>query len=200
MKRTMILCAVAASALTLAACQRQEAATADANPGQTAPVNAAQDAMSTAVGQTSAATMGNTTAGFVSGAAMSDMYEIQAGQMAQTKGMSADVKAFGKMMVTEHTAMSNSMKPMFMAAGQTPPTELDQRRKGLLDNLTAASGADFDRVYLAQQEAAHAEAHTLAKAYADGGDNADLKAAATKAIPKIQMHHDKVKELRAKMG
>jgi putative membrane protein len=198
MTRAILIAAAVVSALSLAACNRKEAATNDANPGQSEPVNAAQDTVGAAVGQVSASTLGaNSTDAFVSNAAMSDMYEIKAGQMAQQKGQSAGVKSFAKMMVTDHTAMTNEMKPLVSAAGKTPPSDLDQRRKGMIDNLTAASGADFDKVYLAQQEAAHEEALTLMKGYADNGDDAGLKAAAAKAVPKVQMHLEKVKSLRA---
>jgi putative membrane protein len=191
--------AAAAAALSLAACQK--AKESPANPGQSEPVNAVQDATGAAVGATSAATVGShDTGAFVSNAGQSDMYEVQAGQMAQTRGKAADVKAFGKMMVTDHTAMMNEMKPLVTAAGQTPPAGLDQRRQGMLDNLKAASDADFDKVYLDQQEAAHNEALTLMKGYADNGDDAGLKAGAAKAVPKIQAHLDRVKQLKAAMG
>lgn len=187
MKRNLMICAAAVAALSLQACNRQEAA--DANPGQSEAVNAAQDATSAAVGQTSAATLGaNTLQGYVTNAAIGDMYEIEAGKMAQEKGASADVKAFGKMLVTDHTATSNEMKPLATAAGQTPPTELDERRKGLLDNLRAASGADFDKAFIAQQVAAHEEAITLHRGYGDNGDNAELKAFAVKTVPKLEQH------------
>ncbi len=199
MSRTLMFAAAAAAALSLAACQKAKDTTADV--GQSEPVNAAQDAVGAAVGATSAATLGShDTGAFVSNAGQSDMYEVQAGQMAQTRGRSADVKAFGKMMVTEHTAMMNQMKPLITAAGQTPPAGLDERRQGLLDNLRAASDADFDKVYLDQQEAAHNEALTLMKGYADNGDDAGLKAAATKAAPKVQAHLDRVKQMKAALG
>lgn len=199
MKRAILLAAAAATALSLAACQKKDEVANPADPGTTnETVNAAQDATSAAVGATSAATVGQvTTDAFVTNAAISDMYEIQAGQIAQKKGQSAGVKDFGKMMVTEHTAMSNQMKPLVTAAGKTLPTGLDDRRKGLIDNLNAAGPADFDKVYLSQQEAAHSEALTLMQGYADNGDDAGLKAAAAKAVPKVQTHLDKVKSLQA---
>lgn len=204
MKRAMILTAAAVAALSTAACQKQRDQAADATTtattsvGQSEPVNAAQDATGAAVGAVSASTMGQmSTDAFVSNAGQSDMYEIQAGQIAQQKGQSAGVKAFGKMMVADHTAMTNQMKPLITAAGKTAPTDLDERRKGFLDNLRAASGADFDRVYLAQQEAAHNEALTLMQGYADNGDDAGLKAAAAKAVPKIQAHLDRVRQLQS---
>jgi putative membrane protein len=37
------------------------------------------------------------------------------------------------------------------------------------------------------------------KGYADHGDDAGLKAAAAKAVPKVQAHLDKVKSLKAGM-
>lgn len=199
MNRALFLSAVAAAGLTLAACQKTDQAANPADPGTgNDAVNAAQDATSAAVGATSAATVGQmSTDAFVTNAAISDMYEIQAGEIAQKKGQSADVKAFGKMMVTEHTALSNEMKPLVTAAGKTLPTGLDERRKGLIDNLNAASAAEFDAVYLSQQEAAHSEALTLMQGYADNGDDAALKAAAGKAVPKIQAHFDRVKQLQA---
>lgn len=199
MKRAMMLAAAAATALSLAACQQKDETATAADPGTSnEAVNAAQDAASAAVGATAAATVGQvSTDAFVTNAAIGDMYEIQAGQIAQKKGQSQDVKDFGKMMVTEHTAMTNEMKPLITAAGQTAPTGLDERRKGLIDNLNAASAADFDKTYLAQQEAAHSETLTLMQGYADNGDDAGLKAAAAKAVPKVQAHLDKVKSLQA---
>lgn len=195
MKRAYLICAAAVSALTLAACQRQEE-----SPGQAEPVNAAQDAVGAAVGSMSAATLGaNTLEGYVSNAAEGDMYEVQAAQIAQQKAQSADVKALAKTIETDHTMAMNEMKPLITAAGQTPPTELDERRKGMLDNLRAASGADFDEVYIDQQVAAHQEAVTLHEGYANNGDNAGLKAHAAKVLPKIRAHLEQARKLDQQM-
>lgn len=198
MTRALTLTA-AVAALAVAACQKTDSQATSADPGTgNEAVNAAQDATSAAVGATSAATLGQvSTDAFVTNAAISDSYEIQAGQIAQKKGQSAEVKAFGKTMVTDHTALANELKPLIAAAGKTAPTGLDERRKGLIDNLNAASPAEFDEVYLSQQEAAHSEALTLMRGYADNGDDAGLKSAASKAVPKVQAHLDHVKRLRA---
>jgi putative membrane protein len=209
MTRGLFLTTAIVAALSLTACKKPPSTTdassttttSSANPGQTPPVNAAQDATAAAVGQTSAATLGShDTGAFVSNASQSDMYEIQAGQMAEQKAKSADVKAFGKMMVTEHTAMTNQMKPLITAAGQKPATALDQRRQGMLDNLKAAGAADFDKTYIDQQVAAHDEALTLMKGYADSGSDAGLKGGAAKAVPKVQAHLDRAKALQAEVS
>lgn len=199
MARYILLTAAAVATISLGACQKKDAAADPADPGvSNAAVNATQDAASVAVGSASAVTAGPIdTDAFVTNAAISDMYEIQAGQIAQQKGQSQAVKDFGKTMVTDHTALSNSMKPLVIAAGKTTPPGLDARRKGMIDNLNAAAPADFDKVYLAQQEAAHNEALTLMKGYAERGDDAGLRGGAQKALPKIQAHLDHVTQLKA---
>jgi putative membrane protein len=198
MKRALIMSAAALAALSLAACNKPAAEKTEAAAGSA--VNATQDAAGAAVGATSAATMGShDTPSFVSNAAQSDMYEVAAAKMAQTRSKNADIKAFAKMMVTDHTASTAKLKPLIAAAGQTPPAALDDRRQGFLDNLKAASDTDFDKVYVDQQVAGHEEALTLMKGYADNGDDAGLKAAAGEIAPKVQEHLDHIKAIKAAM-
>jgi putative membrane protein len=209
MKRALLLTAAAATALSLAACNRKAGNTeadnmAAANtmaPSESQPLNKAQDTMGGAVGALSAATLaGRDTGAFVDNAVQGNMYEVQAGKIAQQKAQSPDVKAFGKQMVTDHTAMTNQMQPAVAKSGKTPPTDLDQRRKGFIDNLNAAQPADFDKTYIDQQVSAHQETLTMLNGYAQNGDNADLKAAAAKAAPKVQAHLDRAKALQAQLG
>ena len=202
MKRAFILTAAVAAVLSLAACNKQaEKTVADTNAAANQSVGAAQDAVGAAVGQTSAATLGaHNTGAFVSNASQSDMYEVQAAQIAQTRSKNADVKAFAKMMATAHTAMVNEMKPLMMAANEKPADKLDERRQGFIDNLKGANDANFDKTYIDQQVAAHGEALTLMQGYADAtGGDAGLKAGAAKAVPKVQMHLDKAKAIQAAM-
>jgi len=184
------------AALAVAACQQKDEV-ADADPGTANPtVNAAQDAVGAVVGGVSAATVGSMSTGsFVTNAVIGGMYEVQAGQIAEKRSTNADVKAFAKAMVSDHTAMANELNPLIAAAGVTAPTGPDMRRKTLIDNLNAAALADFDSVYKAQQEAAHTETLTLMDSYSQRGGDPGLKEAATKAKPKVRAHLDRVKKL-----
>lgn len=206
MRGTLFITAAMVAALAVAGCNKQqqdnaENAAASANPGQTPPVNAGQDAVGAAVGATSAATLGSyTTPAFAENAAMGNMYEIEAAKIAQSKSKNSDVKSFAAMMIKDHTAMMNEMKPLITAAGQTPPTELDQRRKGFLDNLNAAPADQFDKTYIDQQVAAHEETLTLLNGYGEHGDDAGLKGAATKSAPKVQAHLDQARSIQSKLS
>jgi putative membrane protein len=197
LKHALFISAAAIAALSLAACNKPAATTTDPSAENTtaagAAVDKAQDATGAAVGVASASTVGShDTAAFVSNASQSDMYEIEAARIAQARSKDANIKAFAKMMAADHTATSKAMGPLATAAGQTPADKLDQRRQGFIDNLKTASDADFDKVYVDQQVAAHKEAMDLMTGYAKDGSDAGLKGAAASTAPKVQMHLEKI--------
>ena len=105
-------------------------------------------------------------------------------------------------MIHDHKA--SSAKLMHIVSGAalniTPPTDLDERRKGLENNLTVASPTHFDKTYVDQQVAAHQEAVTLFKGYVDKGDNVALKTFAIDTLPAIQAHLEMAKAMQSAMS
>ena len=135
---------------------------------------------------------------FVQKAAMSDMYEVEAGKIASQKGQSDAVKQFGQQMTEAHTKTTEELKGIVQAEKIKVdlPTKLDRRHQRLVDDLNAATGADFDKTYVKQQIKAHGKAKELFEDYADDGDNAAVKAFAAKALPVIKQHLEEAKKLR----
>jgi putative membrane protein len=159
-------------------------------------VSATKDAVAGAVG-TISAELTTSTKGFVDDAAVSDMYEVQAGQIALMRAKSPDVKMFAQKMIDDHTKSTNQLKtilakdsPNFM-----PPMQLDSRREGLLNDLKGAKDEDFEGRYIAQQVNGHDEAVILIRGYASSGDNPDIKTFAMDILPTVQMHQDMIKEI-----
>jgi putative membrane protein len=182
----------ASAALVVAACGQQEP---DA-------VGSAQDAASVPVGQTSAAVMGaNMVSAYVPNAAMGDMYEIQAADIALERTQNAQIRELAQMIKTDHTAASEAMKPL--AAQAAPdveiPTGLDERRQGLIDNLRSASAEAFDRTWIDQQVAAHQEALTLHRGFADNTDAPALAEHARTVAPRIEAHLQGAQRLQSGM-
>lgn len=166
----------------------------DDDLGQSSAANAVQDAAAGVVGQANAAVVGGDTEGFLRNAALGDLYEIRAGEIAQEKSQSDIIREIAQRIVADHEQMSADLKKTATQAGIVfaAPAILDERRQGLIDNLEAASPADFDEVYLDQQEDAHEEALTLLRSYVSRGDEAALKAAAQGAIPIVEAHLTRV--------
>lgn len=170
--------------------------------GASPAVDKAQDVAAAPVGQTSAATMGGAIASaYIPNAAMGDMYEIQAADIALERSQNAKVKELATMIKTDHTAASTKFKSIAPTAAPDVeiPTALDQRRQGLIDNLRSAGAADFDRVYIDQQIAAHQEAITLHRGFSDNTDAPTLAAHAREVLPKIEGHLRHAEELKAGM-
>ena len=126
---------------------------------------------------------------FVKKAAISDMYEIAAAKLAKTKSGNADVKSFADQMETAHTQTTDQLKSI---VGSKPdlklPTDMDAQHKAMMSRLRQASGADFDKAYIAQQVNAHNAAVMLFTSESQNGQDADLKKFAGDTLPTLQQH------------
>lgn len=134
---------------------------------------------------------------FVQQAAMSDLYEVEAGKIAAAKGQSDAVKQFGQHMVEAHTQTIAELKGVVDAEkiDVTLPTALDNKHPLMLDDLNAAHEGDFDKTYAKQQVSAHEKAVDLFSQYAGKGDDAVVKAFAAKTLPVITQHLEEAKKL-----
>lgn len=209
MKRTLLITGASALLLAAACSEKSEVvedgpvenASAESGVGSNPVSNMAQDATSAAVGTVSAATLGRTTEGFVTNAAIADMYEIESSRLALKQAQSPELKKFAQRMIDDHTKMAAQMKTAAGSAqGVTLPTAMDERRQGMIDNLRQAPAGGFDEVYRTQQTAAHGESLTLHQTYAENGDNPQLKALAAQHTPMIQQHLEMVRGMGGNGG
>ncbi len=189
MKSTLFTAAALAAAASLAACNQAE------NPGQTEPVNMAQDVAGAATGLAAGARGAVDTDAFLTNAAIGDMYEIESSRLALERSQSAQVKKAAETIIKDHEAASAKLKAIAAGMGKTLPTEMDERRKGMMDNLRAADASSFDDRYLDQQTAAHHEAITMFKGYREMGADATLKAFAAEVTPRLEHHVELVGSL-----
>ena len=157
-----------------------------------APVHAAT--MSEMTGANSALGIAPTTKDFVNEAANSDMFEIQSSKLAETR-TTGPTKAFAEKMILDHTKVSDEMKPLAMKANVEPPTTLDDSHKKMLDTLTGLNGDDFAKQYHADQDKGHKAAVSLFERYANGGEDADMKAFASKTLPDLKGHLQMAQDL-----
>lgn len=126
---------------------------------------------------------------YVMAAGASDQFEIQSSQIAVRKSPNAATRRFAQMLIADHMKTTRATTMAAKKAGLTPGTPmLDPGAQPSIDELNAASAADFNRIYFAQQTPAHQAALDLHKSYAAGGDQAALRASAKAAVPIVQKH------------
>lgn len=138
-----------------------------------------------------------TTPDFVTKAAMSDLYEVEAGKIASEKGQSDAVKEFGRHMVEAHSKTSEELKGIVQAEklNMELPTKLNKKRQKRIDALNNAKPEDFDKIYAMQQAKAHKKVVELFDDYAEDGDNAALKQFAANTLPTIKQHREQAEKL-----
>lgn len=203
MKTKLLLGVATASVLLLSSATYSQDAD---QPGHMSPapgtdnnaVSAVKDAARHAAGVISAE-MTTTLQGFVQAAAISDMYEVEAGKIAIQRSQSPKVRAFAEKMVRAHTETTEKLKSLLASSNSNvaPPDKLDDRRQGMIDELRGAKDSDFDGRYLSQQVDAHNEALILMRGYAKNGDVPVVKKFAAKTATVVQMHLNMARHLYA---
>ncbi|MBI1402487.1 MAG: DUF4142 domain-containing protein [Porphyrobacter sp.] len=179
----MRIALLVASTLIVTACDNRADDTATAPADTMAADQTAADRMSVEAPDTAQA--------YVERAAISDMYEIEAGKLALDKAASPETRDFAQMMIDDHTATTRDLKDALGQMGDTAivvPATLDNAHREMIDQLQAMEGEGFDRAYRDQQVTAHHKALALHQTYAERGDKPELQAFAKNAVPVIEKH------------
>lgn len=182
---------VAALAFAAAACADQ-----DAPSDVSTDVNLAEDTAANDVLGANQSGMPDRAAGFADAVAAADLYEIESARLAADKAASADVKAFAQHIRADHEKSTAELKSAAGTANITVTPKLDPEQQAMLDRLKAASGAQFDRLFLEQQKTAHRKALALLERYSGSGDNPALKAFAGKTAAAVKGHLDHANGLK----
>lgn len=132
--------------------------------------------------------------------------DIDAGKLAESRATNADVMAFGKMMVTDHTGVNDAavalVTKLHVAPEDNPTAE--SLKKGGQQNvahLETLSGAEFDKAYIDHEVAYHqAVLAAVDQTLIPNAHNAELKALLVKVRPAFVAHLEHAKALQAQLG
>jgi putative membrane protein len=189
-------------AATVAACAKKDDTAADSMAARTdtsaaAAATANPDSMN--VGKwTPAATVGFATA--------ANQGEIDMGKLGETKATNAEVKAFAKEQVTDHTKMladAASLGTKLNAVADTAAGDahdlMGHTRDEIKDLTDKAKGADWDKNYMDKMIEDHQKVLEKLQDAAKSNTNADVTKALTDASAKVQEHLTKAQAIRAKL-
>ncbi|WP_316150594.1 DUF4142 domain-containing protein [Cupriavidus sp. BIC8F] len=131
--------------------------------------------------------------------------DIDAGKMAEKAGHSHDVKAFGKQMVTDHTAVNKQAEALVKKLKVTPesnPTS-ESLRSGGDENektLKGLKGASFDKVYIDHEVTYHQQViDAIDKTLIPNAQNAELKALLVSVRPAFVGHLEHAKKIQSSL-
>jgi len=164
--------------------------------------NAVANLASTAansISNTASSTMTAKPEDFMKDAAQGGMAEVKMGQPAAKNAKDPEVKKFGQMMVTDHTAAGKDLEAVAKKKNFTLPSDIGSHQS-TYDKLSKLTGADFDKEYVSEMVSDHEADLKDFQRQADNGTDPDVKAFAAKVVPVIQKHLDAIKAIQAKMN
>jgi putative membrane protein len=127
---------------------------------------------------------------FVEKAALSNMTEVDFGNLVATNGGSDLVNSYGEQMVTEHNTAQQELKSSLGDADEDVdwPSQLDAKHQQIKQQLMTLSGHAFDSAYMHSQVMDHQVALTLFDNAIDSAKNEQVKSYFNKYRPHIEEH------------
>ncbi|MFG1426669.1 DUF4142 domain-containing protein [Roseixanthobacter glucoisosaccharinicivorans] len=135
---------------------------------------------------------------FVEAAAIADRFEIEAGRLALEKTESPQIKILATRLVADHThALAGLKAAAAKADGQiVVPGSLDTKHEAKIEQLKAATGADFDTLFVQMQTRAHEAAIGIFASFAKEGDQTVLKDYAGQTLPVLERHLEEIRQIQ----
>jgi putative membrane protein len=121
--------------------------------------------------------------------------EVALGRLAVKNGKSKEVKNFGQMMIKDHSKANRQllllMKVKNINATETP----DSTNQALIDNLSAKSGTDFDKAYIACMINDHQKTLKFFTDESKQLQDPELKNFAIKTLPVLKNHLEEISSI-----
>lgn len=125
---------------------------------------------------------------FIQKASAGNTFEIEEGKLALERASDANVKKFAQQMVADHEDALKKLQQATANSKTKAETKLDEAHQAKLDNLKTFQGADFDKVYKADQIASHNETVSLLSDYDQNGHDDALGDWVDAVLPKVKQH------------
>ena len=120
-----------------------------------------------------------------------NLKEIEMGKMAEKNGQSKDVKAFGKMLVRDHTAADKKVK----AVAKQEKVDLAAKTPEKADHTDMGTGADFDKKFAKDMLDDHKKDVDDMKKARDNTDDPKLKKLLTDVVPVLEKHQETAQKI-----
>jgi putative membrane protein len=131
-------------------------------------------------------------ADFVAEAVAANYAEIKLAKLAMQRSSNSEVKEIARMLEADHTKVLNELKTLAQSKAITVPVEEEDDAKRKMERLRDEDADDFDEKWLEQMEDSHDKSINKFERRADHGEDADIKAFASRTVPHLKMHKEKI--------
>lgn len=162
----------------------------------------ASSASSRAAGEEKRSDMKVTAPEFVKKAAAAGIAEVAMGELGSQKATNAEVKAFAKRMVADHTKANKELAAVAQTKDLEVPSSPDMMHKAMMKKFEGQSAdKDFDHDFMQQMVKDHkAVVELFGIAANDQNLDPDLRALARKTLPVLQQHMKDAQALETKLA
>ena len=135
---------------------------------------------------------------FLREAIQGNLAEIDMGRLAQRRSNNPGVKAFGKMLVDDHSAANERARSVAQQVGTTPPRRPSLKQRLSYGYYAALRGATFDRQFITHMVRDHKKdiQEFRTEAQSGTGPAADF---AKETLPTLEKHLSTAQELQPKV-
>ncbi|HEX2166387.1 MAG TPA: DUF4142 domain-containing protein [Longimicrobiales bacterium] len=132
--------------------------------------------------------------------------DVQNGELARERATDERVREFAETMVRDHTAVNQSAGELVARLGVTPqPNDVSRSLEASAEEtrrtLTSASGAEFDRAYIANEVEYHRSVlDALDNLLIPNATNAELREALVGVRPAFEAHLQHAQSLQQSLG
>ncbi len=129
--------------------------------------------------------------------------DIDHAKLARSKSKNPEVRDFAQQMITDHSALQNSVKDLGAKLNVTPAdsdtsNSLKSQAEQTTEKLKGLSGRAFDKAYIDDEVAYHqAVINAVSSVLIPNAQNAELKSALQNAAPLFQGHLEHAKKVQA---
>jgi putative membrane protein len=139
-------------------------------------------------------------AAFYKKAAEGGLFEVDAGNQAQSKANDQRVKDFGAMLATDHTAANDQLKTLAGSKGISLPTSPSAGQMAEKAKLDVLTGDTYDKSFINGQIKAHRQTIALFQKEIASGKDSDAKSFATSTLPTLRKHLKQARAIAAQGG
>ncbi|WP_134092006.1 DUF4142 domain-containing protein [Olivibacter sp. XZL3] len=134
-------------------------------------------------------------AAFATEAASGGLAEVALGELAAQKATDAKVKAFGTMMVKDHSKANEELKALAAKKNIALPSAPAVEKQKKLEEIGAKAGKDFDKAYVEEMVEDHKKDVALFEEALEKSKDPEMKQFIESTLPVLRKHLEHIQTI-----